>query len=720
MATIIPSDSQPGSLSPSPVHPIRSYEPTYAPTYGAVGSGDEVEARTHQLSLLVEVTAALAGALDVESVLEGILSRLADRERLSHARIYRLDEPAGELQRVAGGGRNGGSRRVVSLRDPTLLAWAIRQREAVYVPLVERDPRCQEFGAEEQCAYAVPLQTRTSVLGVLDVAADQPDGIRSVTRKLIDQVATQAALALERSELYKQLRVSEERFRSIFEQVYLGVALASLDGQLTTVNPAFARLLGYTCEELQGKHLREITHPQDEAARQERLQILREDGTGQVSLEARYLRKSGESVWCATNISLLHDAAGRPAYFLGMVQDIDNRKKAEEERNRLQQQLFQAQKMEALGTLAGGIAHDFNNLLSVMLGFASLARQRLSSDDPLQDSMGMIEESAQRAAELTRQLLGFARPERQQVKPVCVDEVLNRVRRMVERTFDRNITLAVHTGSEPLWVNAEPSYLEQALLNLCINARDAMPLGGTLTLEVGAVTVEAQQPDLPAPCVPGRYASISVQDTGAGIAPETLPRVFEPFFTTKEPGRGTGLGLAMVYGFVKNHDGFLKVDSEPGHGARFTISLPLIPAPAPQTGPAGLGPIQPGRGTVLVVDDEPHVRAFAAAGLKGLGYQVLVAENGMQALQMYEQHRKEIDCVLMDLIMPELSGLETYRRMRALDPLARVVFASGYSTGGILRDAPDARSAEFIGKPYTLEGLSIALRKAGVGQPRCE
>ena len=566
------------------------------PHYGAAGPGDGLEARTHQLSLLVEVNAALAGALDVESVLGAILSRLADRERLSHARIYRLDEPAGELQRVACGGRNGVARRVVSLQEPTLLAWAIRQREAVYVPRVDRDPRCQEFGAEEQCAYAVPLQTSTRVLGVLDVAADQPDGIRSVTRKLIDQVATQAALALERSELYKQLRVSEERFRSIFEQVYFGVALANLDGRFSTVNPAFARLLGYTCEELQGKHFAEITHPQDAAAMQERLQTLLEDGTGQVSLEARYLRKSGESVWCATNISLLHDAAGRPAYFLGMVQDIDERKKAEEERNRLQQQLFQAQKMEALGTLAGGIAHDFNNLLSVMLGFASLARQRLSSDDPLQDSMGMIEQSAQRAADLTRQLLGFARPERQQVKPVCVDDVLDRVRRMVARTFDRNITVAVHKGSEPLWVNAEPSYLEQALLNMCINARDAMPQGGTLTLEAGAVTLEAQQPELPATCAPGRYASISVQDTGAGIAPETLPRVFEPFFTTKEPGRGTGLGLAMVYGFVKNHDGFVKVESEPGQ-RRAVHHLPSPDScPGPADGSGGLGQITTGLG----------------------------------------------------------------------------------------------------------------------------
>jgi len=723
MAIKIRSNRSPASFPPNPAPPMGPEEAIYAPPYGIAGQDEEAEGRTHRLSLLVEVNAALAGALDVESVLGAILSRLADRERLSHARIYRLNESAGELQRVACGGRNGGSRPIVSLQDPTLqdptlLAWAIRQKEAIYVPRVEIDPRCQEFDAEEQCAYAVPLQTQTGVLGVLDVAADQPDGIRTVTRKLIDQIAAQAAQALERSELYKQLRVSEERFRSIFEQVDFGVVLASLDGRVSTVNPAFARLLGYTCEELQGKHFAEISHPQDAATIKERLQALLEGETGQISLERRYLRKSGESVWCTTSISLLHDAAGRPAYFLGMVQDIDERKKSEEERGRLQQQLFQAQKMEALGTLAGGIAHDFNNLLSVMLGFASLARQRLGADDPLQESMHMIEQSAQRAADLTRQLLGFARPERQQVKPVCVDDVLDRVRRMVARTFDRNINVIVHKASEHLWVNAEPSYLEQALLNICINARDAMPQGGNLTLEAVAAGPETPPPGLPATCPKGSYANISVQDTGTGIAPETLPRVFEPFFTTKETGRGTGLGLAMVYGFVKNHDGFVKVESEPGQGALFTISLPLIPPPAPQTGASGLGQLEPGYGTVLVVDDEPLVRAFAAEGLKGLGYQVLVAEDGKQALQVYEQHGKEIDCVLLDLIMPEVSGLETFRRMRELDSKARVVFASGYSTGEILRNAPDARSAGFIGKPFSLAALSVALRKAGVGQPR--
>ena len=718
MATILPSGTEVVNYRPKPVSQPEQKESAYCSLCGVGGPDDGIEARTHQLSLLVEVNAALAGALDVESVLGDILARLADRERLSHARIYRLDESAEELQPVASGGRNGEPSVVVSLRKPTLLTWAIRHGEAVYVPHANRDPRCETVGAEDHCAYAVPLETNARVLGVLDVVADQADSIRSVTRKLIDQVATQAALALERSELYKQLRVSEERFRSIFEQVYFGVAVANLDGRFSTVNPAFARLLGYSCEEMPGKHFLEITHPQDATAKQERLEKLLEGGAGQVTFEARYLRKCGESLWCATSISLLHDAAGRPAHFLGMLQDIDERKKAEEERNRLQQQLFQAQKMEALGTLAGGIAHDFNNLLSVMLGFASLARHRLSSDDPLQDSMGMIEQSAQRASDLTRQLLGFARPERQQVKPVCVDEVLDRVRRMVERTFDRNITVAVHKLSDHLWVNAEPSYLEQALLNMCINARDAMPEGGILTLEAVATNIDPPHPGLSGTCTPGPYTQISVQDTGAGIPAETLPRVFEPFFTTKEPGRGTGLGLAMVYGFVTSHQGFVKVESEPGQGARFTISLPLVPAPELQESAGKLGQISQGCGTVLVTDDEPLVRAFAAEGLKRLGYQVLVAENGKQALETYGEHRGEIGCVLLDLIMPELSGLETFRRLRAIDPQVRVVFASGYSTGGILRDAPDARSAEFIGKPYTLESLSIALRKAGTGQPR--
>ena len=717
MATLIPYDHPLPGFPPGPVPGQGLREATYESAYTGVGPRSEFATPTGQLSLLLEINAALAGALDAESVLGPILSSLIERERLTHARIYRLDAAAGELYRVAVGGSLEKSPRVVAVEGLSLVAWTSRCKEPVYVPQVDQDPRCQEFDELEQCVYAVPLQANNKVLGVLEVATDRREGIRYVTRKLVDQVATQAALALERSALYQQLRVSEERFRSIFEQVSFGVVLADLEGRFSAVNPAFAGLLNSTDLELIGKSFAEISDLENVSTLDGWVRELLSDDGKQVSFERRYRRKSGDPVWCATNISLLHDASGRPSYFLGIVQDISERKQAEEEHGRFQQQLFQAQKMEAIGTLAGGIAHDFNNLLGVMLGFASLARQRLSPDDPLQDSMGMIEESAQRAAELTRQLLGFVRPERQQVKPVCVQEVLDRVRRMVERTFNRNINVGIHNACDPAWVSTEPSYLEQALLNLCINARDAMPQGGTLTIRVDTATLNAPPVEHSITCAPGDYVSISVADTGAGIAPDALPRIFDPFFTTKEPGCGTGLGLAMVYGFVKNHDGFVKVASEPGKGAEFILSLPLISPPAPGAG-AALGRLELGQGTVLVVDDEPLVRAFASEGLKGLGYQVLIAENGRQALQIYEHQGATIDCVLMDLIMPDLSGLETFRQMRAQDPHVRVVFASGYSTGGILRDAPDAREAAFIGKPYTLAGLSIALRKAGVGQPR--
>ena len=443
MATINSRDSRLVDLVPDAVPILRPQEDALAPNLGALGGGNGLEAPTSQLSLLVEINAELAGALDAEAVLGPILTRLVERQRLAHALIYRLDLPASEMQCVACDAGSGSIRKALPLAEPNLVSWVIQEREAVYVPHVDRDPRCQDLGSEIECAYVVPLQTSSSLLGVLEIVSHHPDGIRAVTRKLIDQVATQAALALERSELYRQLRVSEERFRSIFEQGAFGVALAGLDGRFSTVNPAFASMLGATQDELQGKHFRAITHPEDVPKKQEVIRTLLEGRGAQCGQEIRYLRKSGEAFWCSTNISLIHDAAGRPAYFLCMLQDVDERKKAEAERGRLQQQLFQAQKMEALGTLAGGIAHDFNNLLSVMLGFASLARQRLSPDDPLQESMGMIEQSAQRAADLTRQLLGLARPERQQVKPVCVGEVLDRVQRMVTRTFDRNIKVSV-------------------------------------------------------------------------------------------------------------------------------------------------------------------------------------------------------------------------------------------------------------------------------------
>jgi two-component system cell cycle sensor histidine kinase/response regulator CckA len=672
----------------------------------------EPNAWANRLGLLLEVNAVLAGALDAEAVLGQILARLRERARLTHASIYLLSPPDHQLRMVAESGYSTAeSLRTLAVDGAGLVAWAARTAEPVYSPNVAKDPRCFRGDPRVQSEYAVPLLLGREALGVLDIESDALNGIRAVTRKLVDQFAAQTVLALERSELYKQLRASEERFRSIFEQGRLGVALSNLNGEFSAVNPAFARMLDYEPEELRGKQLAEITHPLDRKASLEGVWELLEGKAAQFTLESRYLRKSGEATWGSTIVSLIRDSAGHPAYLLAMIQDINERKKAEEERAQLQQQFFQAQKMGELGALAGGIAHDFNNLLSVMLGFASLLRLRLSPEDPLQEPVRMIEESAEHAADLSYELLGFARPGKLQARPVCVEEVLDRLVKIIGSTFDRRIRVRMERAPALPWVEVDPSYLEQAVLNLCINARDAMPEGGTLTLETSVVTLGPQDALRPAQCPPGSYVRIAVRDTGRGMEPQVLQRVFEPFFSTKEPGKGTGLGLAMVDGFVKNHGGFVKVESQPGAGSQFTLHLPALEVSEARGEARAPSCIQGGSGTVLVVDDEPLVLAFAEEGLKRLGYKVLTAENGQRALETFAPRVEEIDCVLLDMVMPEIDGLETCRKLRAIDAQVPVILSSGYSVGTLLPEAREAGVSDFIGKPYTLEALSQALQK---------
>lgn len=674
--------------------------------------GDQLQARTHQQALLVEVNATLAGAIDVEAVLGQILSRLKARTRIADASIYLLD-PEDHLLRCAVGNSSPTveANRPLALDGPGLIAQAARTAEGVYVPDVVEAARPLHGDSRIRSEYATPLLRGSNVLGALDIVSDHPDGIRAVTRKLVDQIAAQAALAIERSELYKKLRASEQRFRWIFEQTHFGIALCNLHGVFSTVNPAFAQLLGYEAEELRGKLDSDLTHPEDRPESLGRTQLLREGQATQVSMEKRYLRKSGESVWCTTIVSLIRGSAGHPAYFLAMVENISERKRAEEERARLQEQLFQAQKMEAIGTLAGGLAHDFNNFLGVILGFASLVRLRLRPQDPLQEPVRMIEQSAEYAADLTRQLLGLVRHEEHQPEPVNVREIMDRVAKIVTRTFDRRIRVETRLAPELPPVQADASQLEQAVLNLCINARDAMATGGKLTLETCVATLGSEDSLRPAQHPPGDYVRIAVKDTGRGMDPQVMRRIFEPFFTTKEAGEGSGLGLAMVYRIVQDHGGIIHVESQVGQGSEFTIFLPVVQRPAESSKRKEPGEVRRGSGTVLVVDDEPMVLAFAEQGLKKLGYNVLTAANGKRACEIYASQAGEVGCVLLDMVMPEISGLETYQKLREINPQARVILSSGYSMDKIARQALDMGAADFLGKPYSLEKLSLTLRR---------
>jgi two-component system, cell cycle sensor histidine kinase and response regulator CckA len=379
--------------------------------------------------------------------------------------------------------------------------------------------------------------------------------------------------------------------------------------------------------------------------------------------------------------------------------------------DRSEREIYRSQALETLGMLAGGVAHDFNNALEVIIGFASLARIRLSAADPLHEPLKIIEESAKGAADLARSLLDVSRDNSDDKGPVDAAKLVGTVFHIISRTFDRKVRIEHDIAPNLPFARGNHSRLQLALLNLCINARDAMPKGGTLVIAGEVQTLKPGDARLPSGHTPGDYVRIAVRDTGAGIPPSILEKIFVPLFTTKGPGRGSGLGLAMVDRIIREAQGFIAVASKPGEGSEFSIYLPAVfDKPLREASPVA-GQMMAGRGRVLVVDDEPRVLQFLEKGLSRLGYEVETAESGSQACEIYSRNSGGIHCVLLDLIMPGMSGMETYGRLKDIDPEVRVILSSGYSSGRLRSEAVEAGSPEFLEKPFTLEELSQALQK---------
>jgi signal transduction histidine kinase len=371
--------------------------------------------------------------------------------------------------------------------------------------------------------------------------------------------------------------------------------------------------------------------------------------------------------------------------------------------------IFQLQKMEAIGRLAGGVAHDFNNLLTPILGCASALVQSSEPGGDVHEAAELIERAGWRAAQLTRQLLGFARRGKLQTVPVDLDKVVHEVGEVVARTNDKRIEQAFELGA-PVLALGDPSQLHQVVLNLALNACDAMPQGGRLTF---ATRVEDLDAAAAAPLEglgAGRYLVLSVGDTGTGIAPEVRSRIFEPFFTTKAAGQGTGMGLAMVYGIVKNHGGHVGLTTELGKGTTFQVRLPATVREEPQPD-ARAKTVAKGRGRILVVDDEPLVCASAARILRKLGYQVDMAADGLEAIGIYRQHRGEIDLVLLDFSMPKMTGRECFLALKEIDPKVRALLSSGFGLDGALQDVMAEGMAGFVQKPYAIQELSEAIQR---------
>jgi PAS domain S-box-containing protein len=479
---------------------------------------------------------------------------------------------------------------------------------------------------------------------------------------------------------------------------------ATLDGTITAWNGGAERLFGYAADEA-------IGHPAsllaDECGAGHQATVLARVASGERGLyyEARRLRKDGSPVEVSFNVAPIQDSAGTAIGISVVARDITAAKAAAEHQRAVQERTHQAQRMESLGKLAGGVAHDFNNLLNIITSYTDFAIEECAGRADVRDDLVHVRTAADRAIHLTRQLLTFTRGGAIQPQNIDLNTALAEVRAMLDRTIGEHITLVTQPHPEPLTVRADPGQMQQVLLNLAINARDAMPDGGALVFEANTTTLDGDELNVQPPPAPGTYARLLVSDTGTGMPPEVAARVFEPFYTTKPPGKGTGLGLSTVYGIVTDAGGSINVYSEPSVGTTFQIYLPLVAASgtAPTTARRQEPPPDGDGRTVLVVEDEPALARVVTRILTDGGYRVLTATNGADALALEEQYG--CDVVLTDVIMPEMSGRRLAERLHVRRPGLPVLYMSGYSNGllGTTHILDD--DIAFIEKPFTAHDL---------------
>jgi len=500
----------------------------------------------------------------------------------------------------------------------------------------------------------------------------------------------------KRKQAEEALQASEEKHRLLFENANDAISIAQ-DGMLTFSNPKTLQLTGYTWEELESLPFADLIHPEDREMIMDRhKRRLSGEKALPTTYSFRVVTKSGDELAVELN-AVLVTWKGRPAT-LNFIRDITDQR-------RMEQQLQQAQKMESLGTLAGGIAHNFNNVLMGIQGRASLMMDHKDASHPDYEHLAGIEEYVRDATELTRDLLGFAMGGKYEVKPANLNAIIQHESRMFGRT-KREIQIQA-TYEPDLWaVEVDLGQIRQMLLNLYVNAWQAMPGGGTLLVQTKNVTLPerlAHSFEVP----PGRYVRLTLTDTGVGMDEAILPKIFDPFFTTREMGRGTGLGLASVYGIIRNHGGFIHVKSTKGQGSTFTIHLPASDRKAVVEDPEpGQEEILRGSGTVLLVDDEEMILDVGKGMLENLGYDVLVARSGQEALTLYDRHKEKIDLIILDMIMPKMSGGMTYDRLKKMDHRVRVILASGYSMSDEALEIMARGCNGFIQKPFNLRELS--------------
>lgn len=505
----------------------------------------------------------------------------------------------------------------------------------------------------------------------------------------------------ERKMIKSALLESEKRYRDLFEESKDTVFIVDTNGGLVDINPAGSELLGYTKGELLALDLVHDLHITRKARSEFRQKLIPEGYVKDAELELR--RKDGRTVIVHVSASLMHNAKGKLTGYRGIAHDMTERK-------RLEQRLLQSQKMESIGLLAGGVAHEFNNLLTAIIGFADELQETVDRlDEHSQANITTIQSAAKQAAKFTQDLLFFSRRQAMHLVPVAVNGVIADTVKMLHRMFPKGIHFSLDLSGEMLIVMADSGQLAQVIMNLAINAKDAMPNGGEIKIKTWQATLDMETAQKNGLDESGAYVIISCSDSGRGMDAKILERMFEPFFTTKEEGEGTGLGLFVVYGIIKQHKGSILAESNPGKGTTFEIYLPRLKVKnLPAKHEKSIVP-KKGIGTILIADDEELVRHFLKSTLSKAGYDLILAEDGQAALKEFREQMNSISLVISDMVMPKMSGMTLYEEIQKINSNVKMIFISGYSKDVINCTGMPSDKVRFIGKPFTKQNLFNAI-----------
>jgi PAS domain S-box-containing protein len=677
----------------------------------------EAQERLREAEVVGDLARTLNESLDLDVVLQRLVEGARELCDCDLARIALREGDDAAVFRYLSGARYAGYARVRVEPGQGTGGQVLRSGAPFRTEDWLHDPRFGKEAFREVaeaegliCQLVVPIRLGTRIAGLLYVDRRAPRPFTDRDEALLVRLADHAAIAIRNARLFAAraraedaLRESQQTLRAVIDAMPVMINAKDRESRYIFMNSFQARIYGITPDTAIGRTASELLDAAYGGYTEELDRKVMASGEALPYFEEAYPDARGTvHTWLTTKVPLW-DAAGQVRGVATIALDLSDRKQLEAE-------LRQAQKMEAIGRLAGGVAHDFNNLLTVIAGRGELLRHRLPADSPLIRHADLILKTAERAAALTQQLLAFSRKQVLQPKLVDLAAVVHGTEKILRRLIGEDVELHTVAGAGLGVVRADPGQIEQVILNLAVNARDAMPDGGRLVLETANVTLDEAFVRQHAGARAGRYVVLSVSDTGAGMTPEVQAHLFEPFFTTKGVGKGTGLGLATVYGIVKQSGGYITVDSEPGRGARFDIYLPRIEGASPDRDDAPTPEPRPGRETILLVEDQTEVRDLARDILHGSGYTVLEARNGAEALQLWDQHGGAVELILTDVVMPQMGGRELADRLLAARPGLRVLYMSGYTDDTLGREGVLDPARAYLPKPFSSASLLRRVR----------